>query len=561
MESIEIKRIKPYLEKKIIKGITYYQLVRKARITGKVKRVWSKYLGTAETIEKVYDKYEDETSLRITSYEYGKTAALLKIAEELNFIEIVNKHTSKKDIEGLTVGEYLLLIILGRASGPISKNRTAEWFHNSFLDIIWSIPHKLNTNNFTNHMDYITDDVMKKIEVDIAKTLIKQGIKPSILFFDTTNFFTYIEHGEELPKKGKSKEKRYDKNLIGLGLAVSNENIPLFHETYPGNIHDSKVFTMIFDRIIDRLNAIEVPSENIVLVFDKGCNSKKNIDAVLSKMHIVGSVKKNQVSELFDVPLDDFELLYTNKKGHKVMGYRIRKNLFETEFTVVVSYNSGSYKKQKETYEKDKISILEKLEKIKQSFERKGRGKKKSLKNALIEASKVVPDEYKTVILFDGDKNDNLFTYHIGVTAEEKLALTFGKNVIFSDKDEWSSDKIVKTYNMKDFIEKDFEWVKDLLIMPFKPVYLQKDERIKVHSFMCVMGLLFYRFLLWKLKKQNEMLSENKIIEKLNQTRVALVKKNNEKPQFIFESMDLDQLRLFIELKLETILRDTEPAV
>ncbi|MCK4938025.1 MAG: hypothetical protein KAR85_05430, partial [Methanosarcinales archaeon] len=56
-------------------------------------------------------------------------------------------------------------------------------------------------------------DVMKKIEDDIGKKLVEQGIKPSTLFFDTTNFFTYIEHGEDIPKKGKSKEKRYDVSL------------------------------------------------------------------------------------------------------------------------------------------------------------------------------------------------------------------------------------------------------------------------------------------------------------------------------------------------------------
>jgi len=561
MDSLDIRRIKPYLEKKIIKGITYYQLVRKARIDGNVKRIWSKYLGTAETIEKVYDKYEDQTSLQLSSYEYGRTAAIIKIAEELNFVDTVNEHTYKKNIDGLTVGEYLLLIILGRASGPISKNKTAEWFHDSFLDILWSFPHKLNTNNLTNQMDYITDEVMKKIEDDIAEKLVKHGIKPSILFFDTTNFFTYIEHGEDIPKKGKSKEKRYDKNLIGMGLAVSDENIPLFHETYPGNIHDSKVFTMVFDKIIDRLNTIEVPSNDMVIVFDKGCNSEKNINAILSKMHIVGSIKKNQAEELFDVPLSDFELLYTNKKEYQIMGYRVKKELFGTEFTVVVSYNSGSYKKQKLTYEKDKTNILEKLKKIKQSVEREGRGKKKKLKNALIDAAKIIPDDYKTVFLFDGTKKDNLFTYYVDTKAEQKLALTFGKNLIFSDMHDWISERIVKTYNMKDFIEKDFEWVKDVLIMPFKPVYLQKDKRIKVHSFLCVMGLLFYRYLLWKLKKQNEILSENKILEMLKKIRVALVKRDDEKPQFVFESMNMDQLRLFTEMRLETILKDSKPIV
>ena len=277
--------------------------------------------------------------------------------------------------------ESTVLLILGRANGLISKNKTSEWFKDSFLDIIWSFPHQLNTNNFTNHMDYITDEAMNKIEEDIGKFLINQGLKPSMLFFDTTNFYTYIENGENIPQKGKSKEHRSDKNLIGLGLAVSEENIPLLHESYPGNSPDVKIFKMIFEKLVERLDALNVPTGDIVLVFDKGCNSKTNIDTVLSKMHIVGSIKKNQAEELFSVPLENYEPLYTNRKKHQIKGYRIKKTVFGTEFTVVASYNPGSFKKQSETYKKDKIIILEKLEEIKQSVERIGRGKKKDLRS------------------------------------------------------------------------------------------------------------------------------------------------------------------------------------
>jgi len=553
---MDIRKIKPYLEKKIVKGNTYYQLVRKTRIDGKVKRVWSKYLGTPETIEKVYDMYEEETSLQLTSFEYGRTSALIKISEELGFIDIVNKHTTKKNIEGLTVGEYLLLIILGRASGPISKSKTSEWFQDSFLDIIWSFPHKLNTNNFTNHMDYITDDVMRKIEDDIGKKLVEQGIKPSTLFFDTTNFFTYIEHGEDIPKKSRSKEKRYDKNLVGLGLTVSDGNIPFFHETYPGNIQDSKVFGMIFDKIVERLNSIDVPHEDIVLVFDKGCNSKINIDKVISKMHIVGSVKKNQAEELYDVPLDEFDLLYETKKKHTVLGYRTKKEVFGTEFTIVVRYHSGSYRKQKQTYEKKKVVILKKLNEIKQSVERVGKGRKKSITNALIDASKVVPDDYKEVFPFEGFEKENVFMFSFEEKAEKKLVLTFGKTILFTDKHDWDTEKIVKTYNQRDFVEKDFMWMKGLMIISMKPFFLRKDKRIKVHSFLCVMGLVFYRLLLWILKKQEEVLSETRVIEELEKIRVALVKKGDGKPQFEFETMSLDQMRLFTALGLETVLKE-----
>jgi len=554
---MDIRTIKPYLEKKIIKGNTYYQLVRKTRIDGKVKRVWSKYLGTPETIEKVYDGYEEQTSLQLTSFEYGRTAALIKISDELDFTDIVNKHTTKKNVEGLTVGEYLLLIILGRASGPISKSKTSEWFQDSFLDIIWSFPHKLNTNNFTNHMDYITNDVMRKIEDDIGKKLVELGIKPSTLFFDTTNFFTYIEHGEDLLKKGKSKEKRYDKNLVGLGLAVSDTSVPFFHETYSGNIQDSKSFAMIFDKIVERLESIDVPHEDIVLVIDKGCNSKINIGKVISKMHIVGSVKKNQAEELYNVSLDEFDLLYETKKKHDVLGYRIKKEVFGTEFTLVVRYHPGSYKKQKQTYEKKKVEILEKLLKIKHSVERVGKGKKKSITNALLDASKVITDDYKKVFPFEGFEEENVFTFSFDEEAEKKLELTFGKTILFTDMHEWDTEKIVKTYNQKDFVEKDFMWMKGLMIISMKPFFLRKDKRIRVHSFLCVMGLVFYRLLLWKLKKQEEMLSETRVIEELEKIRVVLVKRGDEEPQFMFETMGLDQMRLFTALGLETVLKDS----
>jgi transposase len=175
-------------------------------------------------------------------------------------------------------------------------------------------------------MDYINDESMNKIEDDIGKFLVSQGLKPSMLFFDTTNFFTYIENGENIPQKGKSKEHRSNKNLVGLGLTVTEENIPLFHESYPGNNQDVKIFKIIFDKLVERLEVLDVPTGDIVLVFDKGCNSKTNIKAVLSKMHIVGSIKKNQAEELFSVPLEKYELLYTNRKKHQVKDIELEKS-------------------------------------------------------------------------------------------------------------------------------------------------------------------------------------------------------------------------------------------
>jgi len=111
------------------------------------------------------------------------------------------------------------------------------------------------------------------------------------------------------------------------------------------------------------------------------------------------------------------------------------------------------------------------------------------VKNALNNASKAIPDDYKTVFLFEDA--GGVFTCSVDPKAEQELYHTFGKNVIITDMHDWSSEKIVKTYTAKDFIEKDFKWLKNVMLISVKPIFHREDCRIKAHIFLCVMGLYF----------------------------------------------------------------------
>ena len=150
------------LIKKVISGRRYYYAVESRRVEGKPRIVWQKYLGTAEKIVSLVEGAEKRVKLK--SFSFGKNAALLSVAEELGFVEIVNEVVSKKKVEGLTVGEYLLLIILGRCNGPLSKHRTAEWFKDSFLSFTMKFSHKLNSQNLLNNMEYLDEIAIRTIE-------------------------------------------------------------------------------------------------------------------------------------------------------------------------------------------------------------------------------------------------------------------------------------------------------------------------------------------------------------------------------------------------------------
>jgi transposase len=541
----------PSLKKKIIKGHIYWYAVEMARVDGKPKQIWQMYLGTAEKIIEVMKASEDKTYAKFKSFQYGKIAAMLQISEELKFIEIVNKHTDKKSIAGLTVGEYLLLDIIGKSSGILSENGLEEWFRNSAFSILWKFPHKLSCQNFLNHMGYIDQTTIKKIEIDISRILIEKEITPSILYLDESNWFTYgdnYNNESELLKKGFNKKHRYDKNQVGVALVTNGDNIPFMHETYAGNIHDSTEFSELIDGIVNYLTELKIKTEDMVVVFDKGNNSTDNIGKLISKMSFVASAKFDQAEVLLDISLDEFKNLYTNSKDHEIYGYRTKYTFFGKEFTTIVTYNEATYKLQKESYLKSKAKILEKMTDLKRRLE-SDRGKERNRSSVERELSDIIIKDFRSIIGYEvsdipkGKKKPKI-KFWTRIQNEKKREKSFGKLIIFTDKSEWHSKKIVQTYNNKYLVEDDFKLLNDELLVPIGPIFHRKDFNIRVHVFLAILGLLFYRYLAWKTKRFN--LTLKKLVDNLSQIRIALVMdKTSNKSDMIVEEMTSIQASLF----------------
>ena len=547
------------LKKKKLKGHIYWYAVEMARVDGKPKQIWQKYLGTAEKIVELKEKAAELPHIKLKSFQYGKTAALLSISEELNFIEIVNKHTNKKKIEGLTVGEYLLLNIIGRCDGAQSENAMQKWFDKSSLNILWKFPHKLTCQNFLNHYKYIDPETSRKIEDDLCRILIEKGLTPKILFLDETNWFNYIKKGEELPQNGNNKQYRNHMKQVCMGLAVSEDNIPFMHEVYEGNKHDSKIFPELLDALTERLTNLEITTEDMILVFDKGNNSQINIEDVLSKMHIVASAKHNQAEDLLNIPLENYKHLYTNPQNNKIFGYRTKYEFFGKEFTTVVLYNEASYKKQRNSYEGSKANIWEKLEDLKRRLQ-SNKGQKRDKSSVEREVNDIIRKDFRSVFGYEvgevpqGKKKPTLECW-IDEKVEEIRYTGFGKTIVFTDLHTWHSKKIAKTYNQKYLVEDDFKLLNDVLLVSVGPINHHTDFNIRAHIFLCIIGMIFYRYLAWKCKHVG--LSLGQLVEELREIRLALVqKKSGRKVEMVVEEMDVKQARLFSLLDLGKFMQD-----
>ncbi|MEA2046184.1 MAG: IS1634 family transposase, partial [Euryarchaeota archaeon] len=73
--------------------------------------------------------------------------------------------------------------------------------------------------------------------------------------------------------------------------------------------------------------------------------------------------------------------------------------------------------------------------------------------------------------------------------------------------------------------------------------------------FLCIIGMLFYRYLAWKCK--NLHMSLKQLVEELEGIRIAIVKNSKgNKIKLVIEEMDAKQARLFSQLGLEKFIAD-----
>jgi len=532
---------------KEIKGHKYLYLIQNKRINGKIKQVKQICVGTPQ---KVYNILTQKRELMIASYSFGKPAALLKAADEVGLTNSMNRRIIRKNIEGLTPAQYLLTILIGRSEHTLSRNRLKDYFKKSILSFYWNPKHKLNSQNFLNYMEKLDEDTIKEIEKDVARKLIELGYRPTRLIFDTTNYYTHIQKGEEIPKKANSKEKRYDKNLIGLGMTVSDDNLPFNSFTYPANKHDSKVFSDIIDKICSRLKELNIPTKNITMVVDRGMLSEDNVKDVLDGMHIVGSLSFSMVKELFSIPLSDYEEEWKNKSDNVIKAHQTVGKYFGTDLILVIKYNEKNARKKKQEWEKNRSKIFDKVEAIQKSLNRKGRGRKmtaKGLTNRIVDS---IPKQYRGLFDYSALEIDGKLELRFKLLDnEEKIYLSsLGKTIIFTDNASPSTRDIVEMYSSRNVIEEDYKWLKDKLLIPLKPMYVRTDSKIRAHVFLCVMGLLLYNYLLLKINKPD--LSVPRLSEELDKIRLSLVSDDVKHTEFVLENLNRETADLFNKLDL-----------
>ena len=506
--------------------------------------------------DKVNDLFSSKKPAHIASFSFGKPAAFIKAAEEIGLTDSINRNIDRKKLGGLTPAQYLLLIIIGRSEHALSRNVLDEYFKESSLQFFWNPKYKLSSQNFLNYMNELDEKTIQNIELDISRSLIKRGLKPTRLIFDTTNFYTHIDRGENLPQKGNSKEKRYDKNLIGIGLTTSDHNIPFNSFVYPANKNDTQLFSGLIDSICKRLHDVDIPAKDIAIIFDRGMNSTENIQKAVERMHVVGSLPESMCKELFQIPISEFNETWTNAHENPLRAYRTAKSWYGHDFIGIIRYNERTQQKQLAEWNRVKDEILNDIDNIKLKLNRNGKGRKLTPKGLINRVVDAIPKQYRGLFDYKVAEIDRKLEldFRLNETRMQEHVSSMGKTAIFTDMVELTSQKISELYDSRNKIETDIAWLKDRLLIPLKPTYVRKDSKIRAHVFLCVVGILLYNYLLHVINDSE--LSIERLAHYLDQVRLGVIynaedrEAKKTKFDFVVEDMNKNTADVFSKLQL-----------
>jgi transposase len=193
--------------------------------------------------------------------DFAAPAALYDRTRQLDLVATIDRQAGKRE-QGISVGTYLTLAALNRCFSPTSKAGMADWYESTVLRRLLPLPRPaLTSQHFWDHLSYLDAGKIGAIEQDLTGTLIARfQIDLSCLFYDTTNFYTFVDTFNEAPsltQRGKSKEKRTDLRIVGLALLVTRDfHLPLFHHVYPGNAHDATTLASIAETLLARYRLV-----------------------------------------------------------------------------------------------------------------------------------------------------------------------------------------------------------------------------------------------------------------------------------------------------------------
>jgi len=511
---------------------SYWRIVESRRVNGKPRPVPVMYLGTADQLlERLLGAHDGR--LRLRSFQHGDVAALKAMADRLEVVSIIDRHVQDRSRHALSVGTTLLLAALNRAVEPRSKRGWASWAKDTSLARLFDIdPAPLSSQYFWDQMDLVPPAALEAIENELTGRIVKAfDVRLDLLFYDTTNFFTYIDSTNKkstLAQRGHSKQHRTDLRQFSLALLVSRQgHLPLCSRVYEGNRVDATQFPDSLTLVRQRLESLLEGVEDITLVYDRGNNSKANQARVDGTgLHYVAALTPSQHAALLDIPTAAYAPLGEGPlEGVRVQ--RLKKTVWGQERTLVLLISETLRAGQIRGLAQQLEQRLKKLQAWKQALAKPGSGPRspasaEKIIRALRQGQyleQILKIDYNARARGQGRLQWSVDEEELRRLHEER----FGKQVLMTDRHDWTDAEIILAYRGQSHVEEAFRQLKDPDHLAVRPQFHWTDQKVQVHTFLCLLAYLLARLVELEARQAGWRGGLDALLEELANIRLAMV--------------------------------------
>lgn len=265
------------------------------------------------------------------------------------------------------------MLLTSRLIHPASELETERWLaENSGIQDVYDLNDNHSATRYrlykaATHL-YKHKDFIEKTFYNTVSDLFSQ--KNKIVIYDLTNMhFEGQMFGSDKAKFGRSKQKRNDRRLIGLALAIDSLGFVRHSKIYKGNISEPDTFESMIN---DVSSCFSGTGDKPVVVMDAGISIEENIEFLNKKKYDYVCVSRTKPKEY--TKLKDKATTLHDNRGNKI---EVTKVSVDTKNDTFLHIKSDQ-KVLKEKSMEDKISerFLEAMKYLNDGLDKSKRLKK-----------------------------------------------------------------------------------------------------------------------------------------------------------------------------------------
>ena len=418
---------------------------------------------------------------------------LKKIYNQLKINNICNTIQNNYQFH-FDLNEILSYLVYARIIFPSSKLETFKQCQNFIEQPKFKLHDEYRALSYiAKNMDFIQESLFNN-----SKKVINRNSK--VIYYDCTNYFFEINEEDELRKYGISKEHRPNP-LVGMGLFMDGDGIPLSFNIYPGNQNEQKTLIPEESKII---NDFKLDNTKIILCTDAGLasdeikkfNIKNNRGFVITQS--LKKLKEDDKQKVFDksdwrIP-NDLKNLYNLETIEN--DETLKEKYYDTLFYKIIETETKSVKQDLivtfcfKYFDYNRNIRNNQIERAKKSIETNNvtrKGKNQNDYRRFIDS---------TVSTDNGEVAENT-SYSINediIKKEEKYDGFYALTTNLTG----NINEILKISKGRWEIEESYRIMKNDFLA--RPINLSREDRIKAHFMTCFISLLIYRILEKKLE-------------------------------------------------------------